>query len=272
MSDEIITIQEEENEAVGEEGLEEDAETQDGAQEEPAANTERLEAMARAGLFYGRRKNKTHPRMRPFLAANRNTIELLDLTKTEPMLDKAVDFLGKVAAEGKTVLLVATQPAARDLVAELAVEYGYPHVTTKWVGGTLTNFNVIRKRIGYFANLKADKETGRLKSRSKKEMARINRELASMTFLFSGIEKMDKLPNVMFIVNPKLHVTALREAKRIGIPTVAILNTDTNPEIVEYPIPANDNSRVAVSFVLEEIKKAVGVARAVSAKAETDNK
>ncbi len=257
MSDEIMAVQEEENETA--EAPEEEAEAQSEAQAEPAVNLEKIEAMAKAGLFYGRRKSKTHPKMKPLVAANRNTIELFDLMKTEPMLTAATDFLGRMAAEGKTILFVATQPAARDLIADLAVQYGYPYVTNKWVGGALTNLNVIRKRIGYFASVRADKESGRLK-RSKKEMARINREIGKMEFLFSGIEKMDRLPEAMFIVNPKLHVTALREAKKVKIPTVAILSTDVDPKTVEYPIPANDNSRSSIEFILREVKKAIGAA------------
>lgn len=251
-----MTIQEEESEAGEAEAQEGEADEQNEAPAEVAVDLSRIEAMAKAGLFYGRRKSKTNPKMKPLVAANRNTIELFDLMKTEPMLARAMEFLGKMAAERRTILLVATQPAASKLTADLAEEYGYPYVTNKWVGGTLTNFGVIRKRIGYFANLKADKETGRLKGRSKKELAKINRELAKMDFIFSGIEKMDKLPEVLFVINPNLHATAVREAKKMKIPTVAVLNTDADPRAVEYPIPANDNSRAAAAFILEEMKQA----------------
>lgn len=231
-------------------------EAEEEGQKEDKSNvdSEELKAMIEAGLFYGRRKNKTHPKMKEYIVANRNNVEMIDLNKTAPLLDKALTFIEEQAQAGKKMILVATQPALRDQVKELAEQFKFPYVVDKWVGGALTNFDIIRKRVDYFTKIKEQKEAGVLKKYNKKEQAKINRELAKMDFLFAGIEQMNRLPEVMLIINPKLHQTALAEAKHKNIPVVAIMSTDTNPEIVDYPILANDNSRVAVAFILGKIK------------------
>jgi len=245
---------EEETEGVLPEREEEEAEPESPVSEE---DSKELREMTEAGLFFGRKKTKTHPRMKPFILTTRNGVEILDLMKTIEQINKAIGFLKEINVKGGKVLLVGTQPAAREAVMKMANDFSFPYVTNKWVGGVLTNFNVIRKRVDKYIKLKEDKESGRLAKYNKKEMSKINREMDKMNFLFSGVEKMTAAPEAILLINPREHMTAIREAKILGIPTVAILSSDNDPELVDYPIVANDNAEKSIGFVLEKIGEGI---------------
>ena len=212
-----------------------------------------LEEMVKAGILYGRKKSKTHPHMKPFIFTTRNGIEILDLPKTSEALDKAGDFLKEVSKKEGLIMVVGTKPAAQDLVEELAKKFSFPYVTKRWLGGTLTNFKTLFKRIQFYMNLKADEATGKLDKYTKKERTEFGKLRVKMDQFFLGLERLSKLPDAMLIVNANDHMTAVREARRLKIPIVSILSTDTDPEVADYPIPANDNSRASIAWMLNKL-------------------
>lgn len=221
------------------------------------ANLPMIEEMIKAGLFVGRKSSKNHPRMKPFIFGVRNKSSVIDLEETARLLDSAMDFVkAKVSAKG-TVLLVGTTPSAKKSVEDLAKKLKLPYVVERWLGGTLTNFKTLSKRIAYFKKLKSDKETGRLDKYTKKERLDFDRKIQKMTVMFSGTEDMPGLPNLLFVVDVNSNMIAVREAKRLKIPVIGILNTDTDPELVDYPIPANDRSKSSIDWVLAKLEKAV---------------
>ena len=221
-----------------------------------------VEEMMKAGLFIGRRSSKTHPRMRPLICGIRNGISMIDLEETLVLLNKAVEFVGSKVAKGGEIFFVGTTPAARNSVEELAKKLSFPYVVERWLGGTLTNFKTLSKRVAYFKKLKSDKEAGRLDKYTKKERLDIDREIIKLTKMFSGVEHMDALPKVVFVVDVSANMIAVREAKRLGIPVVGVANTDVDPEIIDYLIPANDRSKSSIDWILNRFEKVMADAKA----------
>ena len=215
-----------------------------------------VEEMMRAGLFLGRKSSKTHPKMRSLVFGVRNGISMIDLEETINLLNKALDFIKTKAARG-AILLVGTTPSAKKSVEEMAKQLGFPYVTERWLGGTLTNFKTLSKRVAYFKKLKSDKESGRLDKYTKKERLDFDREIKKLSVMFSGIEGMNSLPEVLFVVDANGNLTAVREARRLKIPVVAIANTDINPDLVDYLIPANDRNKSSIDWILARLAKVV---------------
>lgn len=228
--------------------------------------------MMEAGVFYGRSKSKTNPLMKKYVAMTRSGFEVIDLEKTILKLKEAAVMLKERVASGDTVLFVGTSPAVKQKVEKTAKKLGMPYVTERWLGGTLTNFDTIAKRISHFKKLKDDKAKGRLEKYTKKEQLSIDRELAKLTRLFSGIEGMDGLPDVLFIADITENEYAAKEARQIGIPVVSMLNTDANPELADYGIPANDRSLESAELVIGYLEEAMsGDKGVVSARQEADS-
>jgi len=221
-----------------------------------------LEEMMKAGLFLGKRKSKTHPKMKDYIFGLRNEIAIIDLERTLECLNAAAEFVKAKIAGKATILLVGTTPSIKKLIEETAQRLKFPFVSERWLGGTLTNYNTISKRVAYFKKLKSNKETGRLDKYTKKERLDFDRQIQKMTMMFAGVEDMGKLPDILFVVDANEHLTAVREARRLKIPIVAVLNTDADLESVQYPIPANDRSRSSVEWILKRLEKAVEEGRA----------
>lgn len=225
---------------------------------EPSLSPEDSELFSRmmeAGVFYGRSKSKTNPLMKRYILMTRSGFEVINLESTILELRRVAGVLKEKMSGGATILFVGTSPAVKKKVYEVARELGMPYVTERWLGGTLTNYETIAKRIAHFARLKDDKEKGKLEKYTKKEQLKIDRELSKLTRLFSGIEGLTGLPDVLFIADITENEHAAREAKQVGIPVVAILNTDANPALVDYGIPANDRSQESVALIMEYLKK-----------------
>ncbi|MBI5148030.1 MAG: 30S ribosomal protein S2 [Parcubacteria group bacterium] len=216
-----------------------------------------LKEMISAGVLYGHKKSKTHPRMRPFIFATRNGIEFFDLNATLEAMEKAKEAVKNKIKAGATILFVATQAEAKEAVEELAKKFGFPRVVNRWLGGTMTNFKTLSKRIDYMKKLRIDKESGQLEKYTKKERVVLSRELDKLSLIFTGLETMAKIPDMVVIVNVVKHSTALREAKRLKIPVIAVVNSDVNPESVEYPVPGNDVSRSGISWFLRNLESAI---------------
>lgn len=232
------------------------AKTETGFSDFAKENLPLLEEMMKASLFKGKKTSKTHPKMKPYLFGPRNGVEVIDLEETLKFFNQALDFLKEKLAKKGAVLFVGTTPAVKDAVRASAEKLSVPYVTERWLGGTLTNFKTLSKRIAFFKKLKNDKETGRLDKYTKKERVDFDRQIQKMTTMFSGTEQMEVLPEALVVFDVGANLTAIREAKRLKIPVVGILNTDTDPSLVNYPVPANDKSRLSAEWFLGRIEKA----------------
>lgn len=216
-----------------------------------------LREMMQAGVMYGHKKSKTNPKFKSYIHTARNGIEIIDLPQTLSALERAVEFLKNQLKENKKILLVALQPAAREAMQNLAKEFNLSYVSERWVGGLLTNFKVLSQRIEYFKKVQADWEKGEFEKYTKKERAVINRDIGRMRKIFAGLEDLTRLPDVLFIIDTSLkgHTTAIREARRMKIPIVGIIDSDDDPELIDYPIPANDHAKVSIEWVIGRIKE-----------------
>jgi small subunit ribosomal protein S2 len=239
---------------------------------ETVINEETLRELAELGVIYGHKKSKTHPSMKPVIIDNRNEIELLNPEAVIASLNKAVDFLKEKMKEGALVFFVGTAPVARESVFNLAEKFGFPYVVSRWLGGTLTNFRVIHKRISYYEDLKSKKEKGELAKYTKKEQLGFSKEIEKMKEKFEGLIRLTKLPDVLFVVNIEEHDTAVKEASLLGIPVVAILDNDDDPKIVSYPIYASDHTKRSVDWVLTKVEEGLSeVKDSADAKILKDN-
>ncbi|MEK7590082.1 MAG: 30S ribosomal protein S2 [Patescibacteria group bacterium] len=224
---------------------------------EPSLDLMILEEMTKVGVLYGRKKSKTHPRMKSFIFTTRNGVEIFDLPRVFAAIEKAQEFLRGIAKKGGLIMFVSTLPSSKELIASLGKKFGFPYVTERWLGGTLTNFKTLSDRTRYYMNLKADKETGKLAKYTKKEQTQFGKEIERLTVLFNGLETLNKLPDALIVVDAIEHETAVREAKRLKIPVVALINSDTNPETISYPIPGNSMAKSSVAWVLNKLEESI---------------
>ena len=216
-----------------------------------------LEEMIKAGIFYGRKKSKTNPKMKDFIFGARNSIEIIDLSETARLLEDAGKFLKDIFEKKPKaqILLVGTHPSAEAAVKGLAKKFSFPYVTTRWIGGTLTNFKTINARVEKFKDLKTKKASGALDKYTKKEQLEFSKEIERMERIFAGIQNMSELPDVLLVFNAKLHETAIREAKITKVPVIAVLNTDSDPSRVEFPIASNDSTKPSINWISSYVEK-----------------
>lgn len=247
-------VQAEEVQLNGEEVLEKSA-------PEIGVNTDLLREMTVAGLFLGRKKSKTHPRMKQFIFATRNGVEIINLAETSLALLRVENILAEMVGANKQVLVVGTQPAAQAAVEQFAKQFNFPYVTQRWLGGTLTNFDTIQKRMDYYKKLKDGFATGGFEQYTKKEQLEFQRELNRLEILFGGIVSMNKLPGALLVIGVNQHSHAIREGKRLGIPVIAVMNTDANPDSVDCAVPANDISKSSIEWLMGYFAKAVEKAK-----------
>ncbi len=215
-----------------------------------------VEKMFQAGAHYGYSKSRRHPSTSAYIFATKNGVDIINIEKSYEFLEKALDEVKKMAASGKTILFVGTKPEARQQITELALALGMPYVSERWVGGSLTNFPEIKKRIAKLLDLRAEKEKGGFDKYTKKERLLIDREMEDMTKNFQGLTGVNKTPDALFVVDPKKEHIACTEAHKMDLPIIGILNTDCNLKKVNFPIVANDASVSSISFILNEVKNA----------------
>ena len=216
-----------------------------------------IQEMMEAGLHFGHRTSKTHPKMKPFITGVRNTVHIIDLEKTKEKLDKTVEYIGKLKEEGKTLLFVGTRVQQQSLVQEIAKACSMPFVTERWIGGTFTNFNTIFKRIERLKELEGQQASGEWDEKyNKKEQLNLKEEISNLEATFGGIKELTKVPDALFVCDLVVNAAAVREAKKIGIPVIAIADTDTNPEDADYFIPANNDAVSALTYIFNKIQKA----------------
>lgn len=216
-----------------------------------------IEEMEKAGLGFGHKISKLHPKMEPFIAGVKNGVHIFDLEKTAKEFSKALEYISKVVSSGKTILFVGTKIQLRFLIKNAAEECGIPYVTERWLGGTFTNFETIQKRIAYFKDLEKKKKSGGLDKYSKKERLKFDKEIAALKIKFEGIKDMSKLPEAVCIFGLDKDLTCAKEARKKGIKIIAIVDTNNNPEIVDYPIPANDDAISSVRYIIDNIKEVI---------------
>ncbi|HEU5114193.1 MAG TPA: 30S ribosomal protein S2 [Candidatus Paceibacterota bacterium] len=228
-----------------------------------------VEAMFKVGAHFGLAKARRHPSTKPYVFGMKNKIEIFDLEKTHEALEKAKAFVASVAASGKQALFVSGKSEAIPAVRSAALKAGQPMVAGRWIGGTLTNFGQIRKRIEKFESRLKEKEKGDLAKYTKKERLLIDREIAKLETLFGGIVSMKDKPGVLIVVDPKKEAIAVEEARQTGVPVVAIASTDCDITLVNYAIPANDASAASAAFFLDELARAYSEAKVLKPQTAT---
>ncbi len=233
------------------------------------ANIPSLTEMLEAGAHFGHRSSRWHPKMQPFIFGVRGGVHITNLEETQKHLAIALDYVASVVARGGMILFVATKPQAREIVRRHAEEVGMPHVTNRWLGGTLTNFAEIKRLIKKFIDLKDKEAKGELKKYTKKEQLWFSRDIEDMDRKVGGIQSMLSTPEAMFIVDIKAEKTALAEAKQKGVKVIAICDTNVNPTDIDFCIPANDDGVKSIELLTTCITEAVkeGKANAVKAAA-----
>jgi small subunit ribosomal protein S2 len=202
-----------------------------------------------AGLHFGHQTKRWNPKMKPFVFDKRNGIHIIDLTKTIEQLEKAKAFVYETAARGRPILFVGTKKQAQQVTKEIAVSCGQPYVSTRWLGGTLTNGLTIRKRIKYMHQVEKMEKDGEFEKMPKKEVAVLRNELEKLRKNFSGLAHMTDKPGAMFVVDVNREAIAIAEANRLHIPVIAIVDTNTNPDPVDYPIPGNDDAIRGIKMI-----------------------
>ena len=216
-----------------------------------------INTLLKAGVHFGHQTRRWCPKMKPYIFGERNGIYILDLKQTIVDADKAYTFLKNLAAKGGTVLFVGTKKQAQEPVAAQAERCGMPYINNRWLGGVLTNFVTMRSRIERMTELEAMQEDGRMALLPKKEQSVLTKELEKLTKNLGGVREMKALPQALFVVDTKREEIAIREARRLKIPVVALLDTNSDPDVVDYGIPANDDAIRSVSLMCELIADAV---------------
>ncbi|MEI6810439.1 MAG: 30S ribosomal protein S2 [Candidatus Nomurabacteria bacterium] len=217
------------------------------------------EALASAGLQYGYSRTRRHPSVKPFIEGNHNGVDFINLDSTAQQLNDAITFLKSVQGAGKTILFVGVKPEIRQMIKEVALSLNAPYVAERFIGGTLTNFPQIKKRIEKLHDLLKKKETGELAVYTKKEQLLIQRDIDRLDRDFGGISSLTNIPAAIVMIDSRHEDMCVKEAKILHIPVVALCNTDCTIEGIEYPILGNDGSVSSVRFVLESIKNALQI-------------
>jgi small subunit ribosomal protein S2 len=216
-----------------------------------------MQELLGSGAHFGHVREKYNPKMSPFVFGLREGVHLIDLEKTVIYLSKALDFMKEQKEKGKNILFVCTKTGINNSVREVAIELGMPFVTYRWPGGMLTNFETLKKQIKKFNDLEKLTESEEWEKMSKKEKSIVNKQIEKLNKNFEGVKKTTKVPDAIFIVDTVTEKTAVMEAKRVKIPIIAILDTNSNPTGITYPIPANDDARKGIDLILGEVKKAL---------------
>ncbi len=223
-----------------------------------------MKLLLESGVHFGHQTRRWNPKMRPFIFTERNGIHILDLQQTVRRLDEATDWVRNLVAGGGTILFVGTKKQAQEAIAEEADKAGMPYVTARWLGGTLTNFKTIQIRVHYIDELEQRKEGGDFERLPKKESIKLEDKLIRLNRMLGGIRTMRRLPDAMFVVDPDREHIAVAEANRIGIPIVAMVDTNCDPNQIAWPIPANDDAIRAIRLITGRVAEAAAEGRAIA--------
>ncbi len=220
-----------------------------------------LEALIGAGAHFGHLTSKWNPKMKPYIFMEKNGIHIIDLKKTIEGLEKAIEKVHSVVKDGGDILFVGTKKQAQDILREEASRCGMFYIVERWLGGTLTNFSTIKRSIRRLKQLEKDSTSGLYENLTKKEVLQLEREREKLELLHSGIKEMKRYPELLFVVDTELEDIAVSEATKLDIPIIGLVDTNADPEVVDYPIPANDDSIRTIAFIARQISNAVLEAR-----------
>lgn len=213
--------------------------------------------MLEAGVHFGHKKSNWNPKMKPYIYGVRNSIYIIDLEKTMEELGKALEFIKTIVKNKGKILLIGTRPQTQSPIEEVAKNCEMPYIVFRWIGGLLTNFKSIRKRVEHLIDLESKKASGSFKKYTKKERLNIDKEIEKLKKKFEGIKDLEKLPDAILVLSVKSQMTAIKEARIEKIPIIALVDTDSDPSLVEYPIPSNDEAVSVLKFMLTKIEETI---------------
>ncbi|MGE3278324.1 MAG: 30S ribosomal protein S2 [Candidatus Altimarinota bacterium] len=219
-----------------------------------------VEQMIQNAVHFGHRTKKWNPKMKTYIYGEVNGVHVFDLNKTQKHFEKMLDFLKQTVEDGKTILFVSTKPQTAELIPKLAETHDFPYVTQKWFGGLLTNFDTMKERIRYFKNLKEQQATGEFEKFTKKEASKFEKEIVKLENALGGIQNLRRPPDVLFVVDGKRDLIAIKEARKLRIPVVGFCDTNADPDMYDYFVPANDDAMKSLTYLLgvvEETLKSV---------------
>src|SRR5450432_4050117 len=216
-----------------------------------------VKSLVDAGVHFGHRVSRWNPKMQPYIHGKRHMIHIIDVKETVKGLLRAKRLVAQTIASGKDILFVGTKRQARHAIEEESKRCGMHYVNERWLGGTLTNFRTIRDRLKRLEELEKLWETGQIETYSKKMKSTLNREMTKIKTNLEGIRKMDRMPGVMFIVDTRREHIAVKEAKKLGVKTIALIDTDSDPDLIDLPIPGNDDAMRAIELIVHELAESV---------------
>jgi small subunit ribosomal protein S2 len=220
-------------------------------------STVTMKQLLEAGVHFGHQTRRWNPKMSPYIYGDRNGIHIIDLRQTVEQIARAQDFVRDIAADGGSVMFVGTKKQAQTSIADSAERSGSPYVNYRWLGGMLTNFQTIQKRIFYMRELRQMEETGENASLTKKERLKLSRELAKLEANLGGVAGMERVPQAVFVIDVNVETTAVTEAVRLGIPVIALVDTNCDPDDIEYVIAGNDDAIRASELVASALADAI---------------
>jgi small subunit ribosomal protein S2 len=216
-----------------------------------------LKEMLESAVHFGHKTQKWNPKMRRYLYGAKNGIHIFDLQKTQESLQKAVDFLQHNAASGKVILMVSTKPQASHLITDAARETKQPFVVNKWMGGLLTNFSTMKQRIRYFKKLRDEEKTGEFEKYTKKEASELRKTIEKLEMTLGGVRDLERLPDVVFVADAVRDRIAIKEANKMKVPVVAIVDSNADPDGIAYPIPGNDDAIKSLTYLIQAVKNGI---------------
>ncbi|OGO04969.1 MAG: 30S ribosomal protein S2 [Chloroflexi bacterium RBG_13_54_8] len=238
--------------------------------QQSTTNAVSIKLLLEAGAHFGHQAGRWHPKMKRYIFIQRNGIHIINLEQTIGLLDKACRFVTDVVARGGDILFVGTKKQAQEAIEQEAKRCGMPYVNQRWIGGMLTNFKVIQSRIDYLVHLEDQKARGLYHRLPKKEALKMERTLQRLNRQMGSFKEMTKFPGAIFIVDPSKERIAVAEARQAGVPTMSMVDTNCNPDEIDYPIPSNDDAIRAVKLICSKMADAVIEGKAILAKAEED--
>lgn len=213
--------------------------------------------MLKAGVHFGHQKSRWHPKMEQFLFGARNGVHVIDLDRTTEELMKALEFSKSLAAKGGVILFVGTKRQAREIIKEAAEKCGMPFLTERWIGGLVTNFDEFKRRLKKYKGLKEMFETGEIEKYTKKEQVSFKKQIEKMDKYLAGLVNLNQIPDALYIADLRVEKTAATEAKRVGVPMIAVCDSNVDPTKVDYPIPANDDAVNAIKMIVDLFADAI---------------
>lgn len=215
-----------------------------------------LEELLEAGCHFGHQGRRWNPKMKPYIYTKKEGVHIFDLAKTAAGLKAAMNFVRDLTSQGKTIIFVGTKRQASEIIAEEAAKAGLPFVNMRWLGGTITNWDEIKKRLEHMKDLETKKQKGELKLYTKKENVLFDREIDKLNRFIGGLRNLNGLPDAIFVVDVKKEIAAVREARTKGIPVVALVDSNADPDLIDYVIPGNDDAVHSIKLIVSKLAQA----------------